>query len=223
MWQIPIVLPHWNSALTELGNSEASSSYLQRLSVVLDHVQQGDSQAEQTVHRQFVDKLLRVASKRISARFRAKIAPEEIVQSVFVSFFRRHKNHEFQFDDWNDLWALLLRITVRKCADRIAEFQTLKRDVRRELSANDSKLPSGFGTPSLGPTPEEVVIFEETVDQLFDRLNDIQQKIVLMRLQGMSNLEISQLINRTERTVYRMLNQIKEQFLDMNPNSCEPL
>lgn len=205
--------------MTEIFENQESASYLQRLSVVLENVQQGDSRAEEAVHRQFVDKLLRVASKRISDRFRAKVAPEEIVQSVFVSFFRRHKNHEFQFDNWNDLWALLLRITVHKCVDRIAEFQTKKRDVRRELATTDSKLPPAFGAASPGPTAEEVLFFEETLDQLFDRLTPIQQKIVLMRLQGMSNLEISQSINRTERTVYRMLNQIKEEFLTLGPES----
>ena len=183
---------------------------------MLDNVRQGDSQAEETVHRQFVDKLLRVASQRISNRFRAKIAPEEIVQSVFVSFFRRHANREFQFENWNELWALLLRITVRKCVDRIAEFQTLKRDVRREHVQQESTVPPTHAVAARGPTAEEIAIFEESIDHLFNRLSETQRKIVVMRLQGMSNLEISQSIHRTERTVYRMLNQIKQQFLDLN-------
>ena len=204
-------------------SQESTASYLQELSAVLEKAQQGDSRAENTLHQEFVNKLVRVASKRINERFQAKIAPEEIVQSVFASFFRRHRNQEFQFDGWNDLWALLLKITVRKCADRIGQFRTLKRDVTREIgkNANTDSDPTWL-VPTSEPTAQEVLIFEETLDRLFDRLSEIQRKIVLMKLQGMSNLEISQLIGRTERTVYRMLNQIKEQLLEMDPGFSGP-
>lgn len=187
--------------------------------MILTNAQQGDSIAEATVHRRYVDQLVRVASQRISSRFKAKIAPEEVVQSVFASFFRRHRNDEYKFENWNDLWALLLRITICKCSDRIAEFRTLKRDVGRELGGkNDNGLePTGLLRTD-GPSAEEIAIFEDTLDKLFDRLNEQQQKVVCMRLQGMSNLEISQIIGRTERSVYRTHNQIQKIFRELDPD-----
>ena len=200
--------------------SHPFSSPLESLSVILTNAQQGDSIAETTVYREFVDKLVRVASNRISARFRAKIAPEEIVQSVFASFFHRHRKNEFQFENWNELWSLLLRITVCKCSDRIAEFRTKKRDIQRELAArteNDSD-PTDF-VRSPEPSAEEIAIFEDSLDQLFDLLSEQQQQVVSLRLQGMSNLEISQLIGRTERSVYRILNQIKSIFSTIDPEN----
>ena len=194
---------------------------LQELSAILNNAQQGDSLAEATIHREFVDKLVRVASNRISARFRAKIAPEEIVQSVFASFFHRHRNQEFQFENWNELWGLMLKITVCKCADRIAEFRTLKRDVNREVASQSSGSEPAVFTSSTGPSAEEIAIFEDSLDQLFNRLNEQQQQVISLRLQGMSNLEISQLIGRTERSVYRILNQIKSIFSTIDPESSQ--
>ena len=197
-------------------------SYLQELSAILNNARNGDSIAEATVHREFVDKLVRVASRRINSRFQAKVAPEEVVQSVFASFFRRHRDQEYHFDSWNDLWAFLLRITICKCADRIAEFQTLKRNILREVRpTNESDSDPKPYLKTGGPTAEEVVIFEDTLDQLLNKLDKRQQKVVCLRLQGMSNLEISQVIGRTERSVYRMLQKIKSVFEENYPDFGE--
>ena len=192
-------------------------SHLDDLSVVLKNTQLGDPSAESTVHQRFVSRLVRLASSRINERFRAKIEPEEIVQSVFVSFFRRHKNGDFTYEDWNDLWALLVKITVRKCAKKVDGFLAAKRDVAREIPGKAStQHDSSVNVASDEPSPEDVVIFNETLDQLFDRLPELLQTIVGLRLQGMSNLEISEKINRSERTVYRSLNQVREIFLEMD-------
>ena len=175
------------------------------------------------MHRAFVDKLVRVASRKISSRFKAKIAAEEVVQSVFASFFQRHRNDEYHFENWNDLWALLLKITICKCSDRIAAFQTIKRDVTREVASNkrEDQLDPQALLRSKGPSPEEILIFEDALDQLLDRLNERQQQVVGLRLQGMSNLEISQMIGRTERSVYRIHNQIKQIFCEIDPDQAK--
>lgn len=205
--------------MTESSNQQVPESYLQEWSSILSRAQKGDSVAEAAVHNRFVDKLIRVANRRINARFNAKIAAEEVVQSVFASFFRRHRNDEYRFDGWNDLWALLLRITFFKCSDRIAEFRTQKRDIQRELSwnGNSNEQDSSDYLCQSEPSAEEIAIFNDAIDQLFDRLNAQQQKVVGMRLQGMSNLEISQKIGRTERSVYRIHKQIQQIFEDLDP------
>ena len=143
--------------------SEDSSPELQ---AILQNIRSGSGEAASELHKIFVDRLVRLASTRINRRFRAKIEPEEVVQSVFASFFRRHDQGEFSFDGWNDLWALLVRITICKCTNRISGFMTAKRNIRRELqgradSANDSSLYA----VSFEPTAEETVIFNETLDQ----------------------------------------------------------
>ncbi|MEM9412786.1 MAG: ECF-type sigma factor [Planctomycetota bacterium] len=187
------------------------------LASILKSAQLGDQVAESAVHQRFVARLVRLASSRINQRFRAKIEPEEIVQSVFVSFFRRQKQGDFQFEDWNDLWALLVKITIRKCAKKVDNFLAAKRDVSRELSGKASaSRDTSLNAASDEPLPHEVAIFNETLDQLFDRLPELLQTIVAYRLQGLSNLEISEKIKRSERTVYRSLNQVREIFLELD-------
>ena len=192
------------------GIDSESTESSPELQAILENIKNGSGDAANELHQRFVDRLVRLASTRINRRFRSKIEPEEIVQSVFASFFRRHEQGEFTFDGWNDLWALLVRITICKCTNRVTGFMTAKRNIRREIqgrvdSANDSSLYA----VSIEPTAEETVVFNETLDQLLDLLPNDLQEIVCLRLQGHSNLEISEKIDRSERTVYRSLERVR--------------
>ncbi len=173
----------------------------------------GDSVAQCQIYSEFVDQLVLLASKRINQRFQSKIAPEEIVQSVFASFFRRNEEGEFCLENWNDLWALLVRITVCKSINRVKRFKAAKRDVRREKHAHENHTESSFfGSKKNQPSPQDILIFNECLDQLLDSLPEKLQQIVCLRLQGMSNFEICEQLKCSERTVYRSLNRIRDIF-----------
>ena len=183
------------------------------LSRLLDDARLGFDDAAATIHQEFVDKLIRLANRRINQRFRSKIGPDEVVQSVFASFFRRNRNGEFECDGWDDLRVLLIKITVHKCINKTKTFATAKRDVTLE-HFDPGDWSSFFGADDQ-PTVEELAIFNESLDELFDRLSPQLQQIVTYRLRGMSNFEISEMISCSERTVYRSLNRIREIFLEM--------
>lgn len=182
------------------------------LETLVQRASEGVSDAEERIHREFVDRLVRLASQRINQRFQSKIDPEEIVQSVFMSFFQRNATGSFQFENWNDLWCLLVKITVRKCSTRVSGFMTAKRDISVERPTTTRPEGSSIDLRDSEPTPQEVAIFNESIDQLFDLLSPLQQEIVTLRLQGCSKVEISQKIGRTERTIYRSLNQVQSVF-----------
>ena len=197
--------------------SERDADCAVELGLVLESIRTGDVQAASELHKRFVDRLVRLASTRINRRFRSKIEPEEVVQSVFASFFRRNDNGEFRFDSWNDMWALLVRITICKCTNRVNGFMTAKRNIRREVAGKaHNSTDSSIHAISVEPTPEELAVFNETLDQLFDRIPESFREVVLLRLEGLSNLEISEKIGRTERTVYRWLDGVRETLESLN-------
>lgn len=188
-----------------------------KIPALLNAARQGEGSAAAEIHREYVDKLVGLASRRINQRFRSKIAPEEVVQSVFASFFRRNQCGEFECDTWNELWSLLVRITIHKCINKAKSFATCKRDVSREMTTNllEKRDCSSFFGMDQEPSAQDVAIFNESIDELFDRLSDQMQKIVCLRLEGSSNFEISELLGCSERTVYRSLNRIREIFQEM--------
>ena len=88
-----------------------------------------------------------------------------------------------------------------------------KRNVNREVEGKVGRsTDSSLAASGREPTPEEVAVFNESLDQLFGVLDEKQQKIVILRLQGHSNLEISEKLDCSERTIYRALNDVKAVF-----------
>src|SRR4051794_6881107 len=95
-------------------------------------LQADDPGAAAEVFRRYARRLLGLASSRLGELLRRKAGPEDVVQSVFRSFFLRMRQGRFDLDGWDDLWSLLVVITVRKCVNRREFFQAACRDVRRE-------------------------------------------------------------------------------------------
>ena len=179
------------------------------VSRLLKEVQFGDQTAAKRIHERYANQLTLLAGQRLGQRFRSKIAPEDIVQSVFGTFFRRHSNGDFDCANWNDLWALLAKITVNKCLVKISRLTTAKRDVNRESASADSQ-PIANQCFDDQPSAHEIVVFNETLEQLLDRIPTLWGEIVFLRLQGMSNFEISEQLGCSERTVYRNINRVKQ-------------
>jgi hypothetical protein len=63
----------------------------------------------------FASRLIALARAELDSRIRQKVDPEDVLQSVYKSFFRRHAEGEFDLDGWDRLWAVLATITINKC------------------------------------------------------------------------------------------------------------
>jgi RNA polymerase sigma-70 factor (ECF subfamily) len=181
---------------------------------VIGRLCEGDQQAAAEIFRRFVGRLIPFARNRLSAQVRGKIDPEDVLQSVFRSFFIRHADGQFELEDWDGLWSLLVRITFRKCGRRIAAFAAGRRDVRREVSplAWDEEARRQWEAIARDPMPEEAASLAETLEHLLRGLDERQRQIVTLRLQGFMIPEISQEVERTERTVHRVLAHVRERL-----------
>jgi len=179
---------------------------------VIGRLHSGDEDAAAEIFRRFAAQLIRLARGRLDARLRGKVDPEDVLQSVFRSFFVREAEGQFELGDWESLWSLLVRITLRKCGRQIAAFCAGRRDVRRELCPTASEDDSGQRWEAVAhePTPQEVVSLTETVEHLMRGLDETQRQMVVLRLQGHTAVEISRQVGRTERTVRRVLAQVRE-------------
>src|SRR5947208_1858161 len=102
---------------------------------VMARLRTGDQDAAARVFHQFAQRLIALAQTRLQGRLRQKIDPEDVLQSVYKSFFVRHEKGQWQLDSWDGLWAILTVITLRKCGRWAELFQTERRDLKREISA----------------------------------------------------------------------------------------
>jgi RNA polymerase sigma-70 factor (ECF subfamily) len=175
----------------------------------------GDDEAAAEVFRRFARRLIGLARSRLDHLIRQKVDPEDILQSVYKSFFVRHAQGNFDLDGWDSLWGMLTVITVRKCDYRRKYFRAARRDVEREAVANH---PAGapFDAVARDPTPSEAARLAETVEQLMRELTGREQDILALSLQGCDVPAISEQVGRTERTVQRVLKRVRERLEQMH-------
>ena len=175
----------------------------------------GDESAAAEVFDRFAQRLRALARSRLDRLLRPKVDAEDVLQSVYRSFFRRHAAGQYELENWDSLWGMLTVITLRKCGRRLRYFRSACRDVQREVV-----LPAGAGAEveAVGhdPTPSEAARLAETLEQVMRDLTERERSILSLSLQGYTSCEISEQVGRTERTVQRVLQRVRRRLEQMN-------
>jgi RNA polymerase sigma-70 factor (ECF subfamily) len=168
----------------------------------LHRLRTGDDAAARELFERFTHQLIALTLRHIDGGLRHRVDPEDVVQSVYKSFFVRYGGGNLEAVNWNSLWGLLTLITVRKCAERAAYHRAERRDAAREVAPPQEDQAAPWLEP-LGrePTPLEAAVLTETVQQLFASLDDQERPVLELSLQGYTTREISERLDRAERTV----------------------
>jgi RNA polymerase sigma-70 factor (ECF subfamily) len=181
---------------------------------LIARVRSGDPEAETSLFQQYAGRLIALARTHLDSVIRQKVDPEEVVQSAFGSFFPRLAGGQFELENWQGLWSLLVKITLRKCGKRIRHFHRAARDVRREVhvSAGSSEDQAVWETLSSDPTPSEAAVLAEMVEHMMRGLEGRDRQILELRLQGHKVLEISAQVSRTEHSVEAVLRRVRKRL-----------
>lgn len=178
---------------------------------LMERLRSGDQQAADLIFRRFARRLIGLARSRLHEVLRPKLDAEDIIQSVFKSFFHRQAEGQFALNSWESVWSLLTVMTLRKAGYHIRHFRTEGRDWRRELIPLAKEGDSGSGWEAIArePTPSEAVLLTESLEQILAPLKTDDRLIVQKSLEGYSPMEISAQVGCSERTVYRVLDRVK--------------
>lgn len=180
----------------------------------IDLVKCGDSAAANLIWQHYFDRLVRMVRQKLQGQNRAVSDEEDIVLSVFDSFYVAVEKGRFpDLSDRYDLWRLLLRMSARKVVDKRRHDLRQRRggDVN-VLSLNQAKEDESV-IEAIGsePTPDLVLMMKESVEQFFSHLGDGQLKdLAGGKLEGYSNAELAKRFDCSERTIERRLHLIRE-------------
>lgn len=181
---------------------------------LMTRLRAGDEAAAAEVFNRFARRLIGLARSRLDHLVRQKVDPEDILQSVYRSFFSRHAQGHFDLAGWDNLWDLLTLITIRKCDYRRKYFHAARRDVGREVVPRPAEVP--FEAVARDPTPSEAARLAETVEQIMRELPPREQDMLALTLQGYDSAEVSDRVGRTERTVQRVLKRVRQRLEEMH-------
>jgi RNA polymerase sigma-70 factor (ECF subfamily) len=178
---------------------------------LLGRLRGGDDDAARRLFARFAGRLVGLAHRQLDRRVRPKIAAEDVVQSVFKSFFRGDAGGRFDLGGWDGLWALLACITLRKCASANRRFRGPRRAVHREAGPPGDG-GDGWAGPSRGPTAEEAAVLAETLERLLGALPAREKPVCQLRVQGYTVPEISERVGLTEYTVQGILKKLRKRL-----------
>lgn len=182
-----------------------------------DRLPRGDEAAASLLYERFAKRLVGLASLHLQDQLRAKVDPEDVMQSAWKSFFRRHAAGEFDLKSWDALWSLLTVITVRKCIRRAGYFRAARRDVRREVAPSEEEYAvAGLPAASRDRTPLETAVLTEMVEHLFRGLKGREGRILQFSLEGHSAAEIAARVGVSERSVYRLMERVRARLERLN-------
>lgn len=184
----------------------------------------GDRQATHDFWERYGADLQRVAANRLPPGLRARIGPEDVVQSVCRTFLRRAQGGEFQLEDSEGLWRLLCAITLTKVNEQTRFHLRKKRGLDQEERLDPGGAgasSSGRGIAARGPSPEEAAEFTDLFQNLLQSLEEEERQVVELKLQDLTNEQVADQLQCSERTVRRIMKRVQErltQILDSSVN-----
>ena len=179
--------------------------------VLVDLLRDGNQHAAEEIFNRYVRRLIALSRQRLSAKIRQRVDAEDILQSVFRSFFQRAQDGQFEIEDGGDLWRLLVVITLNKLRRKVDHHTATKRGVDREAGSQnqtDDSMPH-YETVSRGPSPAAELELSDELGVVTADFSDAQRRMVELRLQGYQLQDIADDAGTSERTVRRTMDRLK--------------
>ena len=183
--------------------------------------------AASLIWQRYFRDLLDLARKNLDRRVRHRMDEEDVVLSMFQSFCARQGRGEFDLADRDELWRLLVTITLRKARNAARDHHRDRRDIARErtlsATADDDQSCPGWALELMDastPSPGEAAVLSEALERRLASLADPElRKIALARLEGFTNREIADQLDCTERSIERKLGRIRSKWTSYDDGS----
>jgi RNA polymerase sigma-70 factor (ECF subfamily) len=179
---------------------------------LLARYRHGSEDAATEIYLRYAHRLRGLARTQVSPDLARRVDLDDIVQSVFRSFFRRASTGYYDVPAGEELWKLFLVIALHKIRNQGSFHRAAKRDVRR--------------TEEGGPLDETVVSRDErdqqsfaflqlVIDEALEKLLPQHKVMVELRIEGFEVAEIAARTGRSKRTVERVLQEARAKLKDL--------
>ena len=172
----------------------------------------GEQDAATALYKRYAQRLQRLAERNTSSDLAARFDAEDVVQSVFRTFFRRVQIGHYDLPAGEELWRLLLVISLNKIRTLAVHHRAQKRSVAATVVRDTQSLAQVAGGASNDVALQSL---QAVIRELLTTLPDSQQKIILRRIDGCQVEEIAAETGRSKRTVERVLQTFRQRLRDI--------
>ena len=176
---------------------------------LLERYRRGHDDAPTQLYLRYAERLRALAAQASSPGLSARVDPEDIVQSVFRTFFRRAAQGQYDIPEGEEIWKLLLVMALNKIRS-LGEFhRAARRDMRKTTSI-------GADDPTLASQSDQdasaLTILRLVIDEVLESLPSSHRPIAEMRIEGYEMAEIAERTQRSKRTVERVLQEFRQRL-----------
>lgn len=168
----------------------------------------GDQKSATQIYLRYAPRLLALVKVKSSAELVRREDPEDIVQSVFCSFFKGVTQKCYQVPDGHELWKLFLVIALNKIRSKARYHRASKRDVRLPVAVFDQEDKAAQDEASLH-------FLELVVEETLERLPRLHRTMVELCIAGVEFNEIAKQTARSRRSVERVLQRFRKKLHDL--------
>jgi RNA polymerase sigma-70 factor (ECF subfamily) len=174
----------------------------------LARIQAGDEAAARELLIRYEAEVRLVVRRQLPRLLRSRFDSLDFLQSVWGSFFRRVRSGPAEFEDSRHLVAFLARAAKNKVIDEYRRAASRKQDMHREESLwTDGLRPKEVAADI--DTPSELAQAHEVFVRLRDLLPAKRRTILELKAEGLSSRDIGERLGISERTVQRVLEDLR--------------
>jgi RNA polymerase sigma factor (sigma-70 family) len=178
--------------------------------VLLTRIRQGDQNAARELLVHFESHVRRVVRRRLPVVMRSKFDSMDFVQSVWGEFFPKLTKGDLEFDSPHRLAKFLAIVAQGKVTNEYRRRFGKKLAIHKEVAVGSSlfHMPNEAGEP----TPSETVAAGENIEVILNGRPELHRKVLELRRDGFTFVEISAKLGIDERTARRIMHAIEEQL-----------
>jgi RNA polymerase sigma-70 factor (ECF subfamily) len=174
---------------------------------LLERIRSGDEDAARELLSRYEFKVRLVVRRQLPRLLRSRFDSIDFLQSVWGSFFHKIRMGPNDLVEEQNLITFLAWAARNKVIDEYRRAATQKQNIRREQ-------PLGTGGDdeaalASGDTPSQLAEAKETYDRLSSFLPEDRRVILELRVAGYSCSEIGERVGLSERTVQRVLEELR--------------
>lgn len=177
--------------------------------ILLKRFRGGEQDAATALYVKYSERLQALARAKTSTRLASRFDADDIVQSVFRTFFRRVSGGLYDVPAGDELWQLLLVIALNKIRDQAVHHRAQKRDVTRTEGESGIRVAE-----TEFRCKESMEVLRVVLDDFLDQLPTSHAVVARMRIEGHQVDEIAARTKRSKRTVERVLNDLRKHLVD---------
>lgn len=191
----------------------------------IEQLKDGRESAATKLWDHFLEKLTTLVRKKLRSCSTTIADEEDVVLDAVDACFRALSENRYpKVKNRDDLWKLLAVIAERKAIDQIRRSKKGVDGIRanvsfRKVSGTSSIIDGIQEWPCSEPTPEFAAIVAENLRVYLDVLQEPYRQVALLKMQGYSNREIGEKIERSIPTVERYLKLIRTIWTDESNES----